>query len=619
MGMAVNAWQCPFNWSAGTAPESGSTVLVNADEVAGVFSSAAVAGLIVEGGTTDLRTAGSLQITNAFEWRGGNIETNGTVSIASIGSITGSSGKTLTATDLRIDATGIVTWTGGTIFVVAGTVDNRGTFDARADASFLLNASGNQPPAFLNRNTGRLAREAGDGAVLFNANLRNEGGLIDVQSGTLRLTTSSSRPPVLLGGTYTATPDGTLIFRDAVISGTLSGTPNGFVGTENGSRIEIDETAMLDFDGEGFQWAGGFFQDGTITNAGLVRLNNLNRDIENATFRNEGEMTSEAGTTRLRFATFENAGLLDIQTEGPFLTAVTTGGTTSFVNQDGGTLRLSNPNQSQLSTALVNESGGVIDIGEGTLFIGSNSSVDLQPGSVVQGSGTLDFFSSDPTPETLAGIIRPGSSLGTLTFVSNRFQPYAPTADGVLDVEIAGPTPGTEYDQFIVPGSVELDGTLRVRFLDGFMPSPGDRFVLIPPPTESQTTVTGNFAALDLPDGITATVEADAATGVELVIGAGTDSAGGADALPTAFALRTPHPNPFSGVATVSYETPEAARVTLELFDVLGRRVAVLVDEDRSPGTFETALDGRALPSGVYLVRMTAGGTVRTRRVTLLR
>lgn len=78
-------------------------------------------------------------------------------------------------------------------------------------------------------------------------------------------------------------------------------------------------------------------------------------------------------------------------------------------------------------------------------------------------------------------------------------------------------------------------------------------------------------------------------------------------------------PNPFAERAALRYAVPETSRVTLAVFDVLGREVAVLVDEVRAAGRYEAVLEGGALPAGVYLVRMTAGGVQRTRRVTVLR
>ncbi len=64
---------------------------------------------------------------------------------------------------------------------------------------------------------------------------------------------------------------------------------------------------------------------------------------------------------------------------------------------------------------------------------------------------------------------------------------------------------------------------------------------------------------------------------------------------------------------------PEAGRVTLAVYDALGREVARLVDGERPAGRYEVVLDGAGLPSGLYLVRLTAEGFAQTRRVTLLR
>ncbi len=67
----------------------------------------------------------------------------------------------------------------------------------------------------------------------------------------------------------------------------------------------------------------------------------------------------------------------------------------------------------------------------------------------------------------------------------------------------------------------------------------------------------------------------------------------------------------------------EASEVTVAVFDVLGRRVAVLHEGQTEAGTHRLAFDGAALPSGVYLVRATVdgpGGQAQafTQRLTLL-
>ncbi len=91
-----------------------------------------------------------------------------------------------------------------------------------------------------------------------------------------------------------------------------------------------------------------------------------------------------------------------------------------------------------------------------------------------------------------------------------------------------------------------------------------------------------------------------------------------ATAVPEAFALAA-FPNPFRETATLRLDVPAATPVRLTVYDVLGRAVAVLVDEELEAGSHALAFTGRSLPSGVYLLRMEAGSFVATQRLTLVR
>jgi len=88
------------------------------------------------------------------------------------------------------------------------------------------------------------------------------------------------------------------------------------------------------------------------------------------------------------------------------------------------------------------------------------------------------------------------------------------------------------------------------------------------------------------------------------------------DAAPETFALQTPFPNPFHAETTVRYTLAEAASVRLEAFDALGRRVALLAEGARAPGTYTATLDGGGLTPGLYLVRLTATGPSGERTAT---
>ena len=102
------------------------------------------------------------------------------------------------------------------------------------------------------------------------------------------------------------------------------------------------------------------------------------------------------------------------------------------------------------------------------------------------------------------------------------------------------------------------------------------------------------------------------ARGGELTLDAPTDE------LPQTLSLGH-YPNPFNPQATITYDLPTDAPVRLEVFDLLGRRVALLVDAPVRAGTHQVRFDGSRLASGLYLYRMQALGQVRTGRMLLVK
>jgi len=90
-------------------------------------------------------------------------------------------------------------------------------------------------------------------------------------------------------------------------------------------------------------------------------------------------------------------------------------------------------------------------------------------------------------------------------------------------------------------------------------------------------------------------------------------------AQPVEFRLHQNYPNPFNPATVISYELPTASDVTLEVFDMLGRRVALLVDESQSAGTHTAEFDASNLASGVYLYRITAGEFLQARQMVLVK
>ena len=89
--------------------------------------------------------------------------------------------------------------------------------------------------------------------------------------------------------------------------------------------------------------------------------------------------------------------------------------------------------------------------------------------------------------------------------------------------------------------------------------------------------------------------------------------------LPTQFTLEQNYPNPFNPRTVVSSQLPVASNVKLVIYDVLGREVAVLVNERRAAGSYQDNFDGSGLASGLYICRLTAGSFVQSRAMLLLK
>jgi hypothetical protein len=78
-------------------------------------------------------------------------------------------------------------------------------------------------------------------------------------------------------------------------------------------------------------------------------------------------------------------------------------------------------------------------------------------------------------------------------------------------------------------------------------------------------------------------------------------------ALPTEYALHNAYPNPFNPSTTIRFDLPQAAKVRLAVYDMLGREVAVLADEERPAGQHSMRFDAGKLSSGMYIFRLQAG------------
>jgi hypothetical protein len=88
---------------------------------------------------------------------------------------------------------------------------------------------------------------------------------------------------------------------------------------------------------------------------------------------------------------------------------------------------------------------------------------------------------------------------------------------------------------------------------------------------------------------------------------------------PGDFSVSMSFPNPFNSSTVITYQLPIVCEVKLAVYDLLGREVAVLVDERKMPGSYELKFDGSNLASGVYFYRLSAGQYIECRKMTVLK
>jgi hypothetical protein len=89
--------------------------------------------------------------------------------------------------------------------------------------------------------------------------------------------------------------------------------------------------------------------------------------------------------------------------------------------------------------------------------------------------------------------------------------------------------------------------------------------------------------------------------------------------IPTCCIISQNYPNPFNPSTQITYSIPKATDVTIKIYDVLGKEIAILVNERKQPGEYKATWNAEGVPSGVYFCRMIASEYVQIRKIVLVR
>jgi hypothetical protein len=82
---------------------------------------------------------------------------------------------------------------------------------------------------------------------------------------------------------------------------------------------------------------------------------------------------------------------------------------------------------------------------------------------------------------------------------------------------------------------------------------------------------------------------------------------------------RENYPNPFNPSSRIRYDLPKSSFVKISVYDVLGKEIMVLVNEEKNSGTYEVIFDAKGLASGIYFYTIRTGDFTQTKKMILLR
>ena len=458
---------------------------------------------------TDL--GGELTITNTLDWSGGvisNITGSGFTNIGSgcTANITGSEIKYVST---RLSNSGTVIWTDGEIYL-HGTITNLpgGVFEAQGDGDSISRVY----YARFN-NEGTFRRTTGAGTITMRGNPGDifefsNTGAVDVQTGNLVLhccTGSSSGNINIAGGTSLDITGGTDYDFDAgatftgdgliqVLNGKVNANADvsminvsltkGSLNTDLGGELTITNT---------FDWSGGVISivpgGSGSTNLGSGCTANITgsdaKYVTSTFLNNSGTVIWTDGEIRLYYGgTINNlpGGVFEAQGDGD---SITFAGGASF-NNEGTFRRTTGAGTIAIGTGVAFSNSGTVEVLTGTLHVAdgyiqtggstilsnarltTKDTIDIQGGTLL-GSGDIAGKVNN------AAQVKPGLSPGILNIDGD----YTQSAAGVLDTEIGGSDPGTEFDQLNVTGHITLGGTLNVLMIGTPTIDVGDTFEIM--------------------------------------------------------------------------------------------------------------------------------------------
>jgi hypothetical protein len=263
----------------------------------------------------------------------------------------------------------------------------------------------------------------------------------------------------------------------------------------------------------------------------------------------------------------------------------------------------------------------------GTGGTGSSSSINTGWNcSLGSGNWTISFWVSN-LAETSSGspcyLFGDAGSTTFRCFYGGAAYPNNMLLRGPLtDILIPCPMPGSHVFHFV------YNGTNVIIYMDGVLVSTNPRTISMPTGTGFKVggystssyslNVGGKMDEFRLYNRALSANEVAGSWNVELPYsGVGINPK--ARNLPSDFKLFQNYPNPFNPMTKITFAIPKTENVKLTVYDMLGREVAVLVNEKVNAGTYDVQFNGTNVASGVYFYRLEAGSFTDVKKMTLVK
>lgn len=267
-------------------------------------------------------------------------------------------------------------------------------------------------------------------------------------------------------------------------------------------------------------------------------------------------------------------------------------------------------------------------------------SIALIGGRQIQKGGNYLFISAigpekgmhivdvtDPTKPTNITTVSSRGSLGTWqTFISGNYAYLADSEGGLRIINITNPNNPVEIGSYVSTSIVTSITVSNNKAYLGVSSNMGSKsgVEVVDITNAANPNKVGFYTCLDYSYDISVSGDyiylcsgSDGLNVLKYVIPTSVDR--NEDFLPKAYVLDQNYPNPFNPITKISYELAMSGFVTLKVYDILGKEVATLINEEKPIGTYEATFKASNLPSGIYFYKLQAGSFIETKKMILIK